>query len=139
MRFAILEDDARRREAMARVLAELPHVRASLFDSAPAMVRWLEAHLAECTLISLDNDLVPLPSGEDPGEGRHVADWLAERAPVCPVVVHTSNPMAAPSMMLTLELAGWVPERIPPFDDVGWIETAWARFVRERLGGAPTP
>jgi hypothetical protein len=120
---AILEDDAGRREAMA---AHLPAgVEVHWFDRADRMIAWLKEHLERCALISLDHDLIG-PPGDDPGDGRQVADHLATRPPSARVIVHTSNPLAAPGMMWELEHAGWTVERVVPFSDLEWVERAWA-------------
>jgi 8-oxo-dGTP pyrophosphatase MutT (NUDIX family) len=134
----ILEDDGRRTEAMRSVLAELaPELAPVVFDNAPDMIVWLERHLDHARLISLDNDLGPSRTREgapfDPGDGRAVVAWLEQRDPVCPVIVHTSNHLAAPGMVLSLKLAGWAHERVPPFSDLEWIDAAWARAVHAAL------
>jgi hypothetical protein len=130
--FAILEDDAGRREAMSlhgKRLGEL-----IFFASAHSMIAWLREHLGECALISLDHDLVALESGEDPACGRYVVDFLVEQKVRCPVIVHTSNAIYAPSMTCQLERAGWRFERVPPFNDLEWVETSWAKVARSLLG-----
>lgn len=127
----LLEDDAGRVEAMRAALeaSELElvlHVEAD----APSALSWLETHLAQVALISLDHDLGPSRPIQgrlqDPGSGRDVVDWLAARPACCPVVVHTSNHLAAPGMLWTLEHAGWQVERVVPFDDLAWVAAAWA-------------
>jgi len=124
---AVLEDDRPRREAMA---ASLPRdIRVIWFERAPAMNTWLDEHLASCALISLDHDLVSPSVEDDPGCGRDVADFLAARTPGPTIIVHTSNYIAAPGMMWTLEHAGWTVERVVPFSDLEWVERAWAPAV----------
>lgn len=134
---AILEDDERRREAF---LSHLEGHQVELFDRAARMIAWLEEHLAECAFISLDNDLFLVDDGgEDPGEGREVADWLGERPPACPVIVHSSNHMAAYSIRNSLHFGGWSQARVTPFSDLDWVELSWARKVREILSGEFVP
>lgn len=130
MTFAILEDDARRREAMIQELDRMsssPPVR--FFTEAPAMIDWLKEHLHEVVLISLDHDL----SGANPGSGRDVVDFIAIHPPSCPVILHTSNSFFVPGMALTLEQAGWKHERVVPFNDLEWISAVWIRKVSEML------
>jgi hypothetical protein len=127
---AVLEDDARRHEAMERLLSE--HCAAyttMFFDNAPDMIAWLPANLPHVALICLDHDLGPnqVRDGEvfDPGTGRDVVNQLCLYAPSCLVIVHTSNYLAAPGMMLALEEAGWDVARAVPFDDLVWLTREW--------------
>ena len=78
------------------------------------------------TMIALLDD-----NGEmrDPGTGRDVADFLAQRAPVCPVIIHTSNQMARAGMELALKDSGWNVTRVFPSADLDWIRTEWMREV----------
>jgi len=127
---AILEDDGTRIAAMESALANvLPTVPVSFFDNAQQMIDWLQRHLPEVILISLDHDL-PLrgPAGQiiDCGTGRQVADFLASIAPTCPVIVHSSNQYCAPGMFFALKDAGWPCSRVYPCDDLSWIGGAWA-------------
>ena len=133
---AILEDDPARVAAFLGCLADLlPTYVVVTFDRADAMVDWLAGHLAGTALISLDHDL-PLPRrGEpDPGCGRDVADYLAGRPAVCPVIVHTSNNTFAPGMMRVLREAGWAPARVyPSADATAWVSANWAPLLRRWL------
>ena len=93
----------------------------------------------ETIAVALDNDLElkPGPDGRcvDPGSGCHVADFLATRAPVCPVVIHTTNSEAAVKIEDTLRRAGWKTRRVVPFDGMNWIPTDWFRAVRRAIVG----
>ena len=84
------------------------------------------------------DDLVPLRSrdGEtrEPGTGRDVVDFLVGRPPTCPVLLHTANLLAAPGMMLALEMRGWRVRRIPPYGELEWIAQIWEPALREELG-----
>ena len=138
-KIAILEDDARRIEEMGRCLREcVGDDQVVSFDNAPEMIAWLTEHLAEVGLLCLDHDLGGnrVVNGEiqDPGTGRDVADYLGSRQPVCPVLIHTSNVMAAPGMMMVLEDAGWTCSRLSPFNDLEWVQAAWIDDVRKALG-----
>ena len=76
-------------------------------------------------LICLDHDLfTEHPDDPDPGDGREVAEYLANQTPACHVIIHSSNAPAANSMYFTLEDAGWDVERIAPLG-ADWIETYW--------------
>ena len=124
------------RECVAR---QLPAYEVMTFDNADEMIVWLEDHLGEVALISLDHDLPLLQMREgvrvDAGDGRMVADWLADREPTCPVIVHTSNDNFGPGMMRVLRDGGWAHSRIYPHEDCAWIATAWAEEIRKFLPG----
>src|SRR5438045_2914534 len=99
MKIAILEDNAERQAIMRACIADRFYTfDAHVFDDAREMIRFLEANLADTLVISLDNDLdLKLgPDGRcvDCGEGRQVAEFLATRQPVCPVIIHTTNAIA---------------------------------------------
>src|SRR2546423_12419540 len=112
---------------------------AHFFDDAGEMIRFLDEHLADTLVISLDHDLDLKPGADgrciDPGTGREVADYLAAKEPVCPVIIHTTNAPAAAGMELVLHDAGWQTRRVVPFGDMEWIETHWFPAVRRAIGG----
>lgn len=144
MIIAILEDDERRQLGMTALLAEhWPEAALHIFDNAPEMNAWLPDHLHQVRLVCPDHDLGPnRRAGDevfDPGCGRDVADLLAARSPVCPVIIHTTNSYAAPGMVAVLETAGWSVERVVPFSDLDWLPLAWLPAVRERLAASPDP
>lgn len=111
-----------------------------VFDDARDMIRFLTVHLAETVVIALDHDLVlkPGPDGRsiDTGTGREVADFLAAREPVCPVIIHTSNADAAVGMTMALKDAGWKTRRVLPFDDTEWIMADWWPALRRAIDRA---
>lgn len=123
---------------MLRVLNTL-EVRGNIkfFDNAPDMITWLDEHLLEVVLLSLDHDLGPNRdrNGEifDPGTGRDVVDFLAQKTPVCPVIVHTSNGDRAPGMMFALEYSHWTKCRVVPYDGNAWISQVWAKAMKQFL------
>jgi hypothetical protein len=135
---AILDDEIDRIDAMTRLLSErFSSARVVTFDNAPAMVDWLAGDLSSCALICLDHDLGPNRriDGEafDPGIGRDVVDWLANQSPTCPVLIHTTNTIAAPGMMAALEDAGWQCARVSPYGDLLWIREMWITEVAVML------
>jgi CheY-like chemotaxis protein len=140
MKIVILEDNLDREAAMRTLLADRFYMYdVRFFDNAPEAVAFLDAHLADTLVVSLDNDLElkPGPDGRmiDPGEGRQVAEFLADRPPACPVVIHTTNSAAAAAMTEVLHEAGWKSRRVIPFDDMAWIESTWFPAVRRAIVG----
>ena len=140
MKIVILEDNTERLAAMRACIADRFYTfDARFFDESAAMVAFLDAHLGETVAISLDNDLdmKPGPDGRniDVGEGRQVADFLATREPVCPVVIATTNASAAVGMTETLRAAGWKTRCVLPFDDTAWVAADWFPAMRRALVG----
>lgn len=137
MAIGVLDDDGERLAAMRAALASL-RVPAVFFEDAPAMIRWLAALSQGPVLLSLDHDLGPkrVQGGEeiDPGTGRDVVEWLVARPPWCPVIVHSSNVIAAQGMVFALEAAGWPVERVIPMVGVEWVGEGWIARVRALLG-----
>lgn len=135
----ILEDDPNRIREFNQCLCEccIGH-NIVAFDNAPDTIEWLRDHLEETVLICLDHDLGPnrIRGSDvfDPGTGRDVADYLASRKPHCPIVIHTTNSLAAPGMILTLEDAGWSMARVVPYDDLEWVRADWLDCVGKALG-----
>jgi len=135
-RILILEDNAERRHAMQDCLGDrFPQYGALVFESAPPMIEYLSRDdIPEPLLISLDHDLeFPAGRGGDPGTGRDVADCLAERRPICPVIIHTTNATAAVGMRSVLDESGWSTIRITPYDADRWIGETWFRAVRNAI------
>jgi len=140
MRMLVLEDDRDRRVAMlGRVAERFPFVRVDFYETASEIIAAFEADsLADVALIALDHDLefVRGLGGNlvDPGDGRDVANWLAEHGePSCPVVVHTTNTQAGDQMMATLGEAGWGATRVVPHGDLAWIDSDWFPAVRNAI------
>ena len=135
---AILEDNEDRLAAMEdRLRDRFPQFERQYFAEAPRMIEWLEANLDRLALIALDHDLelIEIGNGQvrDPGTGREVAEFLAERRPTCPIVIHSSNSPAAVGMQTVLREAGWQVSRSLPCDDLAWIDTDWFPTVRSVL------
>ena len=136
----ILEDDREGRLAAMLPVLEGLAAEAVAHDDAPGFLAWLEGAWDDVRLLSLDHDLGPtrqtIEGGRfDPGTGMDVVAFLEARAPRFPVIVHSSNPYAVPSMLYRLEAAGWTVQRVAPFGDQ-WVEGIWARTVAEQLGRA---
>ena len=143
-KIVILEDNAERRAAMQVCLQDRFHQFEIVFLSdACAMQRCCEADLDDAIVIALDHDLelVPGPDGRcfDPGTGRDVANYLAGKKPVCPVVIHSTNSSAAVGMEMVLQQGGWKTYRVIPGDDLDWIATAWFRTLRRAIVDNASP
>ena len=140
LKIAILEDNVDRQTVMRRCIADRFYTfDAHFFDDSSEMIRFFDMHLEETVAISLDNDLELKPGQDgrmiDPGSGVEVAEYLATKPAVCPVVIHTTNTTAAESMKTALNAAGWRTRRVVPFDDMKWIESAWFFAIRRALVG----
>ncbi len=137
----VLDDESERIDEMTRcLLTRFPNYKLVVFDNAPDLIAWIEDHLPDVRLICLDHDLGPnRRRGDevfDPGTGRDVADYLAKCQPVCPVIIHTTNSMAAPGMTLVLDDSGWQNTRMIPYNDTEWISTDWINAVVAALSAA---
>jgi len=138
MKIAVLEDNPERSSVMRRCLNDrFYEYELRFFDDASDMKAFLETNLPDTLLICPDHDLElkQLPTGEvmDPGTGRDIADFLSARAPVCPVVIHTTNSPAAEGMESVLKESHWKTYRVLPFNDLEWIPTDWFRTVRRAI------
>jgi hypothetical protein len=138
MRIAILEDHEDRRAIMQSCLADRFFMyETRFFDDPTAMIQFLQKNLDQTLLVGLDHDLElkPGPAGQwtDPGTGREVANYLAQRQPVCPVVIHSSNAQAVLGMEMVLQASGWKTWRVVPFEDMDWIAKEWFRTIRRAI------
>ena len=123
----ILDDDRARLRGFE---AAVPRLGAGwsvkTWRDAPTMISELDQHLRGARLISLDHDLYrDSPSDPDPGTGRVIADELAKRTPVCPVIVHSTNTDAAWGMHNQLSSGGWGVELLHHLSQPNWIEELW--------------
>ena len=135
---AILDDEPDRIDVMVPLLQRhFPNQEVRTFDNAPEMILWFRQYLDCCTLICLDHDLGPNRTRDgttfDPGIGRDVVNFLATCNPVCPIVIHTTNAMAAPGMEMALGDVGWNCFRVVPYGDTTWITESWIEEVQKAL------
>ena len=135
----ILDDDAGRLEGFRQIV----HRFGEGFDlrtwsSAPRMLAGVERWLSSARLISLDHDLYRAADEDaDPGTGRQVAEHLAERPAVCPVIVHSTNTDQAWGMFNVLSRAGWRVEIVHHVNDAAWIEERWLPAALHLVGDRP--
>ena len=130
----ILDDKSERRAEFERLAPTLgDDFEVLIWDDANRMQKECERFLSRAALISLENDLDGKPGAcSDPGTGLDVAKFLAEKKPVCPVIVHTSNTDRSFSILNELRFADWRVDRVGPFGE-RWIEKYWARKAKEML------
>jgi hypothetical protein len=109
------------------------------FADAHEMMKYLDSNLANALIISLDHDLEMLDHHDgqmiDPGTGRMIADYLAQKTPVCPVIIATTNSNAGDGMEFLLCNAHWETHRVHPWGDLEWIPTHWFRTLRDAIVG----
>ena len=123
----ILEDNAERRSAFERVALSLG-LRVKMWADAGRMREECEKYLDNAALISLEQDL----DVDARDTGLDVAKFLAEKTPVCPVIVHTGNTDRSFSIFNELRFADWNVDRVAPICE-GWIEKYWTSKAREML------
>lgn len=136
----VLDDDSERlagfRAAHARLGGE--H-ELRTWSSAPRMIADLERWLSGARLVSLDHDLYKTDENDaDLGTGRMVADFLAQRPPACPAIVHSTNTDAAWGMHNVLSRARWQVEIVHHLNEPSWIEDRWLPVARRLLAGGGT-
>jgi len=130
----MLEDDQDRiRRFKATLKAIDPAIGLMVWRNAWKMIREVEAFLPSARLISLDHDLEPeVGDTNDPGDGIHVAKFLADRPPTCPVIIHSSNVRRSTWMAGEFELGGWPYRTVAPIGE-DWIEQYWRAVVSSLL------
>ena len=130
----MLEDDRDRIERFACVLGSVA-IQLTYFRTAHDFIRAYESLTIVPKLISLDHDLfVDHDNDPDPGDGRDVAKFLALHKPISPILIHSTNAIAADSMLFTLQDAGWTVDRIAPIGD-DWIESFWFPTAMNMIQG----
>jgi len=130
----ILDDKPERQAEFERMGTRLgDDFEVLIWDDANRMRTECERFLSRAALISLEQDLDAKPGASyDPGSGLDVAKFLAEKKPVCPVIVHTSNTDRSFSILNELRFADWRVDRVGPIGE-RWIEKYWTSKAREML------
>lgn len=134
----ILEDNAERRVLMRGVLEDrFPQYESRFFQTSGETIAHLRDELELAVLIVLDHDLEMIPIDKhrmiDPGDGRDVADFLATRSAVCPIVIHSTNSPAAVGMIAVLEESNWTVHRVIPVGEFRWIRSLWRQAVCDAI------
>lgn len=129
-RILILEDNKERRASFERAVRELGGgFEIKFWDDPALMARECEKYFPYAALISLEHDL------QNPhGTGLDLAKFLAEKRPVCPVLVHTENSERCFSMINELRFSDWVVDRVPPIGQE-WILRRWAPKAQQLIEG----
>ena len=130
----ILEDDDDRVRGFQSAVASLGrNFGVRIWSDAPTMIAEAPACFAETWLISLDHDLQAMDGEADPGTGLDVAEFLSLHAPMCPVILHTSNFDGRMSMRNKLRAAGWTVATVPP-READWIQSSWLPIAKRLVG-----
>ena len=130
----ILEDDEERVRGFERAVASLGQdFGVRVWRDAPTMIGASRACLSQACLISLDHDLQARGGEPGPGTGLDVAEFLGLHAPVCPVILHTSNFDGRMSMHNKLRAGGWTVATVPP-REIEWIQTSWLPIAKRLVG-----
>jgi hypothetical protein len=132
---AMLEDDRDRIERFTRVLQSThPSFHLIHWRTATAFITNYAVMPGIPQLIALDHDLfADNPNDPDPGDGREVSAYLTTQVPRCPILIHSTNSVAADSMLFSLRDAGWTVDRISPLGS-DWIEAYWYPIAMEMIG-----
>ncbi len=130
----ILEDDEHRVRGFRSAVASLGReffVR--IWHNASTMIAESPGCFARACLISLDHDLQAMAGEEeDPGTGLDVAEFLGLHAPVCPVILHTSNFDGRLAMQNRLRAGGWTVATVLP-READWIQASWVPVAQKLI------
>ena len=130
----ILEDDDDRLTGFQRAVASLGgDFVVRIWRHAPTMIADCPACFAKARMISLDHDLEGVGGEPDPATGLDVAKFLSLHAPLCPVILHTSNFDGRLAMQNRLRAGGWTVATVPP-READWIQALWLPIARRLIG-----
>jgi FixJ family two-component response regulator len=130
----ILEDDDDRVSGLQSAVASLGWgFGVRIWRDAPTMIAECPACFAKACLISLDHDLEAMAGAPDPGTGLEVAEFLSLHAPMCPVILHTTNFDGRLAMHNKLRAGGWTVATVPP-READWIQTSWLPIAKKLMG-----
>jgi hypothetical protein len=129
-RILILDDNKERRASFERAARELgAGFEVRIWDCPVQMAKECEKYFPYAALISLEHDLLNTDH-----TGLDMAKFLADKRPVCPVIVHTANSERCFSMINELRFADWVVDRVAPVG-AEWIDRRWAPKAKQFIDG----
>jgi hypothetical protein len=130
----MLEDDLDRITRFRVVVAEhYPAATLTIYRTAPDFIEGYRRLNRVPDLICLDHDLfTDSPDDPDPGDGRDVSAFLVTCQPTAPVLIHSTNAVAADSMLYSMRDHGWNVDRIAPLGE-DWIESYWFPTAHEMV------
>jgi len=132
--FAILEDNLERIGVMKEWLTDrLPMYEHAFTDDPETMIRLLEVKSGQILAVSLDHDLYDRADGSTELTGMIVSDYLAEREPTFPIIIHSSNERDSLTMKTKLICGGWKVQKVLPFDDTNWIGISWYPALKKAI------
>lgn len=131
---AVLEDNADRVRVMKEWLADRLPMYETYFTDDPASTNDVLAERADDVLaVSLDHDLYDRRDCTTELTGMIVAEFLAQREPTSPVLIHSTNDRDSGVMKAKLVEAGWRVSKVVPFDDTNWIGLTWYPALKKAL------
>ncbi len=136
----MLEDDLERIQRFRAILARHhPNAVLNVLRTAPEFIGAYWALTEAPDLICLDHDLfTDSPDEPDPGDGRDASNFLITQMAKSPVLIHSTNAVAADSMLYSMRDAGWTVDRIAPIGD-DWIESYWYPVASEMVARGNDP
>lgn len=133
MKILILEDNQERIDAFKEVLSEFKDLDLHIWKAANTFINEVDSYLDGTDIISLDHDLVS-EDGTDPGDGLEVAEYLKNKKPICPIIIHSTNINRSWSMHRELTDGKWEVERHPPVSmGVEWIYQNWINVIKKKV------
>jgi len=125
-----LEDNDERIREMKRCI---PKAYQFIYSKTEVgVIKIIKDNISKGMVISLDHDLEKEKKDDpDPGDGRGVVRWLAENRVPATVIIHTSNNIMGDSMYYNLLDAGYIVERVSPYEGVVWIGKTWAKVLEK--------
>jgi ADP-ribosylglycohydrolase len=130
----ILEDNDERISDFVKAVQQLgDDYELKFWRDAHSMCRECATFFPTTALISLNDDVNPATGNtRHSSKGAHVAKFLADFLPVCPVLLHSSNTNLLYSTYNEFRFSGWTVERLGSLG-VDWIPKSWLPKARQIL------
>ena len=131
---AVLEDNADRVAAMKKWLNDRFGMYEHFITDDPRRLLEVLGERAEDVLVvSLDHDLFDSSHGREDATGMDVIHALVRGKPAFPVIVHSSNSIAAEKMVRRLRNKKWNVVSVMPIEDTAWIGRDWFYELRRLI------